>query len=118
MGWILAALLAPVHQFPQNVVVELSCQTGKRPVTFGLRPVAGRAGGNVSTGNALLIDFFARDDGFLLRTAEGLGIEIFEMRGESRDHVRAEHMRNIVQNTLEYEISLAKIFVLCQMISI
>jgi hypothetical protein len=79
IGRILAPLLAPIHQFPQDVVVELTCQTRKRSVAFGLRTVARRAWGNVGARNALLIDFFPCGDEFPRRAPEGLGIEIFDL---------------------------------------
>jgi len=50
----LTALLAPVNQFLQDVVTELTCETWERALTFSVYTVTGRAGRNVSVGNSLL----------------------------------------------------------------
>src|SRR6476620_3953024 len=55
---ILTALLAPVQQLLPDVVMELACQTRKCVGAFGVWPVPGSAGGNLSTGNRVFIDVF------------------------------------------------------------
>src|SRR5215470_6416913 len=74
---ILTALLAPVHQFFQDVVMELTCQTRERALTFSLWTVTGRTGRNIGAENALLVDFFARDCEFYWSAAQRPWIEVF-----------------------------------------
>ena len=57
LGLILTPLLVPVRQFPDDVVMELSCQTRKRIGTLGFRSVTGSAWRNLGAGNCLLRRF-------------------------------------------------------------
>src|SRR5580704_3230385 len=83
---VLAPLLAPVHQFIEDVVVELARQAGKWPVALGIGAVTGTAGGNVGP-RPLFVDFLSRRYEFFRGAAERFGIEVPEMRGERRYHL-------------------------------
>ena len=73
---ILAPLLVPARQFPEDVVMELTRQTGKRVGSLGIRSVTGSARRNVSAGNAFIVDFLPRGCEFSWSPSQRLGIEI------------------------------------------
>src|SRR5450756_1815508 len=56
---VLAPLLVPVRQFPEDVVMKLTRQAGKCVGSLGVRPVTGSARRNISAGNSLFIDFLS-----------------------------------------------------------
>src|SRR6202165_6359127 len=78
LGLVLTSFFFPVRQFPVDVVMELPCQTRKCVGAFGFRSVTGSAWGNLSTGNALFIDFLPRGHQFLWSSPQRLGVEILE----------------------------------------
>src|SRR5215472_7403173 len=88
----LTPLFAPVGQFLDNVVIKLTCQTGKFPVAFSLRAVTGSAWGNVGIGNSLFVDFLSCGRESLRSISERRGIEGRKIRGKSRYHRRAQAM--------------------------
>src|ERR1700694_982102 len=53
---VLASLLFPVGEFPEHVIMELSCQTRKGVAAFGVVPVTGSTWRNLGLGNSFLID--------------------------------------------------------------
>src|SRR5215472_10380235 len=71
----LTPLFAPVGQFLDNVVINLTCQTGKFRVAFSLRAVTGSAWGNVGIGTSLFVYFLSRDREFLRSRPKWRGIE-------------------------------------------
>jgi len=93
---ILTPLRAPVHQFVQDVVLKLTCQTRKRAVTFALWTVTGSAWRNIGTGKSLFVDFFPPGYELPWSTPQGFRIEILKMRGKSRSHRRAQDMRHAI----------------------
>src|SRR5215468_265714 len=92
---ILTTLFAPVHQFFEGVVVELTCQTRKCALTFSLWAVTGLAWRNIGARNALLVDFFPRGHAFYWSTTQRLWIEVSKIRSQGRYHRRAQHMRHV-----------------------
>src|SRR5450755_4184159 len=59
VGLVLAPLLVPVRQLPEDVVMKLTRQPGKRVGSLGIRPVTGSARRNVGAGNAVFVDFLS-----------------------------------------------------------
>src|SRR6266849_2402973 len=57
---VLTSFFFPVRQFPVDVVMELTCQTRKCVGAFSILPVTGSAWRNLSTGNAVFVDFLPR----------------------------------------------------------
>src|SRR5665647_3981985 len=65
VGLILTPLLVPARQLPEDVVMELTRQTGKRVGALGIGPVTGRAWRNLGAGDSFFVDFFAGGHEFL-----------------------------------------------------
>ena len=76
--------------------MELTCQTRKFSVAFGLWTVTGSAWRHVNVGKSLFVDFLSRGHEFLWSTTQGFGIEVAKMLGKSRLHRRAQDVRHIV----------------------
>src|SRR5215467_1935217 len=91
----LTPLFAPVGQFLDNVVINLTCQTGKFPVAFSLWAVTGSAWGNVGIGHSLFVDVLSRSREFLRSIAEWRGIEGSKIRGKSGYHRRLQDMSHV-----------------------
>src|SRR6516164_5438712 len=94
----LTPLLAPVDQFLDNVVIKLTCQTGKFPFAFSLWAVTGSAWGNVGVGNSLFVDFLSRGREFLRSLPKWRGIEGRKIFGKGRYHRRFQDMSHVEHN--------------------
>src|SRR5271157_639902 len=95
LSGILTPLLAPVRQFLEDIVRELTCQTRKLPVAFCLLAVTRSARRNIGIGDSFFEDLFSRGHEVLLAAAEGFRIELVKIRGERRLHLRAQNMRYV-----------------------
>src|SRR5665213_3168667 len=63
-----AAPVAPVQQFPRDIVIELPCQARKGVGAFGFGSVTGSAWRHLGAGNAFLVEFFSFGDEILWRS--------------------------------------------------
>ena len=97
---ILATLLVPIFQFIEDVVMELTGQTRKWSVPFGLRTVTDSAGRHTCIWGSLFVDFFPGACEFLWRTPNGLRIEPPEMFGESPLHRRTKELRHVAHDRM------------------
>src|SRR5665811_1608117 len=88
LGLILTPLLVPVRQFPEDVVMKLARQTGKRVGALGIRPVAGSAWGYFGAWNSFIVDFSSRGYELFWSPSQRFRIEIFEICRQSRQHRR------------------------------
>ena len=71
---VLTPLLVPVRQLPEDVVMKLARQTGKRVGSLGIRPVTGSAWRNLGAGNAFFVDFFPAATSSFGAPPNGLGL--------------------------------------------
>src|ERR1035437_3880702 len=92
---VLTPFLVPARQLPEDVVMKLTCQTGKRVGSLGVRPVTGSAWRNLGAGNAFFVDFFPSGHELLRSPSQRFGIEILEIRGQPRQHRWAQNMRHV-----------------------
>src|SRR6516162_7539424 len=82
--------------------MKLASQTRSGAFALGIRAMAHRAGLNAGFRNPFLIEFFPGGYLVLGGTLQRFGIQIFEMRRESRQHCGAESIRHC-----EHEFALA-----------
>src|ERR1700692_574498 len=92
---ILAALLVPIRQFARDVVEHLAGQPRKRAVSLGIRTVAGGARRHIAGRNSFFEYPLAGGDETPGRAAQRLGIEVVKIRGQRRDHCRAQHVADV-----------------------
>src|ERR1035438_490922 len=91
----LTSLRLPTRQLAYSVPVDLTRKPRNFILTLALRAVTGGAGGNVGFGKTFLEDSFPGRDRSPGRSAERFGIEPSKMRGQRRQHRRAQHMRDV-----------------------
>src|ERR1700686_4926909 len=88
---VLAALLVPVCQLPEHVVMELSCQARECIGAFGVRLMTRSTWRNLSLRDSFLIDLLALRHALPWRPSKRLGVEILEMLGQSLQRRRAQN---------------------------
>src|ERR1700738_1926526 len=86
LGFVLAALLVPICQLPEHVVMELSCEPRKCIGAFGVWPVTRSTWRNLGLGHSLFVELLALSHVLPSRPSERLGVEILEVFGETFQH--------------------------------
>src|SRR5579863_10613604 len=83
-GWILTPLFAPIHQFLDDIGIELARQPRNLSAAAGVRPMAGGACRDIGVGHAVFEYLPSQGDELLWRPADRAWIETPEMRSKSR----------------------------------
>src|ERR1700732_4711110 len=86
LGFVLAALLVPICQLPEHVVMELSCEPRKCIGAFGVWPVTRSTWRNLGLWHSLFIDLLALSHVLPSRPSKRPGVEILEVFGETFQH--------------------------------